>query len=331
MPDTSSRTMSTSMSLTSSGLSALKLSVPGHTRSGLKFAKRSNFLRNPRMTCFSASFHFGSSCASTGPPTAPKRIASAFSHMSIVSSGKCFPDFSNASPPALPSKVVISCTNRLLTASKTSTADLQISGPIPSPGTTAIFPFIPLLLCTTPRSSLFARCFSAPIEGGEECAERRSDDVGVDADAPKRLTFFICDLYIGDRARILAFPERVFFIGEEGVVVHVGLLQSLAERVYRAIALARERPLLAVHAHCGPYCRRIPGLAGVLDVEVLERKGFFEVDVLFLERALYHLRQDFSPSRVGDALYQFSKLGMYGFWRVEAELGTKDVRNAAFS
>jgi len=58
-------------------------------REGRKFVAKLKRFRRPRRAFFSQSFQRGSCCASTGPPTEPKRIASDLAHVSTVALGKC--------------------------------------------------------------------------------------------------------------------------------------------------------------------------------------------------------------------------------------------------
>ena len=73
---------------------------------------------------------------------APNKIASAFSQMLMVSSGKGLPVFSMAKAPTRALLKVNMWLNSIAIAFKTLTACAVTSGPIPSPGKTAIFSFI---------------------------------------------------------------------------------------------------------------------------------------------------------------------------------------------
>ena len=79
-----------------------------------------------------------------GPPTAPNSTASLSFADSIVSCGSGMPNASIAAPPALSSLVKISISFLEAAASNTSIAAVVISGPIPSPGITAILYFLPI-------------------------------------------------------------------------------------------------------------------------------------------------------------------------------------------
>eukprot|EP00966_Prymnesium_polylepis_P189841 4399126-Prymnesium_polylepis.2 len=74
-----------------SGRSGLACESAGYTFAGRTFTPRSNACRMPSSAFFSASFHFGRCCSSTGPPIEPKRMASLAAHTSRVASGKCTP------------------------------------------------------------------------------------------------------------------------------------------------------------------------------------------------------------------------------------------------
>ena len=77
-----------------------------------------------------------------GPPTAPNRMASVLAHISWVSSGKGVPKSSMALPPTLPYEMSKSWPKRVSTACITLTASDITSGPMPSPGKTAMEKFI---------------------------------------------------------------------------------------------------------------------------------------------------------------------------------------------
>ena len=74
-----------------------------------------------------------------GPPTAPKRTASAALAEATVASGRGTPVASIAQPPMSCLSYSISKPNFLAAASNTSTAASTISTPMPSPGSRVIF------------------------------------------------------------------------------------------------------------------------------------------------------------------------------------------------
>ena len=132
--------------MTSSPLSTISLrkrqapASSGKRRAGRRFAYKPNALRIPRSP-FSGRMA-GSMVSHLGPPTEPKRTASAFLQASMVASGRGEPVVSMAMPPMRTFSVVNSWLNFFAVASSTRSASPTISGPIPSPAITTICFFI---------------------------------------------------------------------------------------------------------------------------------------------------------------------------------------------
>src|SRR6185369_11962114 len=136
MSPVSSRTIMMSRPLTTSGLSVDASASSGKTVAGRRFAKKSHSLRSPRMA---ASGRNGRSSASyCGPPTAPKRTASACLARSSVFPGRGCLCASYAAPPTSASSVSM-VRPSLRKTSSTAFACSRISGPMPSPARRAIF------------------------------------------------------------------------------------------------------------------------------------------------------------------------------------------------
>ena len=122
------------------GLIGLELINEGKTFTGLQFANAFSFFRIARIPPSGLILKF--SLSHFGPPTAPKSIASDFSHKISVSLGKGFPDLSIAMPPIRPNSISKTWLNFLLTASR-HLIDYEVtSGPTPSPCRIAILYFI---------------------------------------------------------------------------------------------------------------------------------------------------------------------------------------------
>src|ERR1700722_1762772 len=100
---------------------------------GRKFANNCRCLRKPRMACSGRSERSSESYFQS--PTAPNRIASACFASSSVDSGSGWPFASYPAPPTGASSI----SNVSPSAFRTFTASFMISGPMPSPGSTAIF------------------------------------------------------------------------------------------------------------------------------------------------------------------------------------------------
>src|SRR5207248_2527059 len=75
----------------------------------------------------------------SGWPTAPRKIALNFLSSATPPAGKVSPDLRYRSPPQSNSFVSYENFSSLLTAASTLRASAVTSGPVPSPGMTAIF------------------------------------------------------------------------------------------------------------------------------------------------------------------------------------------------
>ena len=118
----------------SSGRSGDARSSSGLTATGRRFAYRPRPLRIASNPCSGRTLARGSS--HFGPPTAPRSTASACCASSSVAGGSAEPVASMAAPPMSASRVSNVCPPALATASRTATASVVTSGPIPSPGRT---------------------------------------------------------------------------------------------------------------------------------------------------------------------------------------------------
>src|SRR4051794_376643 len=136
MPPVSSRTTSRSVPSMTSRLSGLASSRAGNGLTGRRVANRPSPSRMPSSPC-SGRGRLGSVVSHLGPPTAPRRTASASRQAASVSSGSAVPVASIAAPP-------IGCSenSKLSKARRTSTAEATTSGPIPSPGSSAMWALI---------------------------------------------------------------------------------------------------------------------------------------------------------------------------------------------
>ena len=138
----SSRTIKRSIPCaTISPLSGLASFSASQTLAGRRFAKRPSCARNVRRARRSGRFS-GGNASHLGPPTAPRRTASASLHAASVASGRQSPHWSYAAPPTGCSAISKRCPNRRATALSVLTASVTIPGPMPSPGRIAIFAFI---------------------------------------------------------------------------------------------------------------------------------------------------------------------------------------------
>src|SRR5882672_3483523 len=136
MSPVSSRRIRMSRPDTTSGLSVDASASSGKTDAGRRLANRSSSFRSRRSAC-SGRLSRGKA-SYLGPPTAPKRTASAFFASASVASGIGSPPLSKAAPPTG------ACSSSSLRPSRpkaprTLTASAMTSGPTPSPGRTAIF------------------------------------------------------------------------------------------------------------------------------------------------------------------------------------------------
>src|SRR3954452_11470154 len=132
MPPVRSRTTSRSVPSMRSRLSGLASSRASKGLTGRRLANRPRPSRRPSSPC-SGRGRLGSVVSHFGPPTAPRRTASAARQPAKVSSGSGDPVASIAAPPIEYSENVKSPS-----AWSTSTAEATTSRPIPSPGRRAI-------------------------------------------------------------------------------------------------------------------------------------------------------------------------------------------------
>ena len=153
MPPVSSRTTSRSTPVSTSGLSVEANSKAGASLTGRRLANRPSALRMPSSPCSGRTFAVGLS--HLGPPTAPSSTASLHWHKKTVSGGSGCPVASIAQPPRNSEPNTNSWPKRLPMASNTLTASAVTSGPMPSPGKSAIVAFIG-------RGSLHRRQWPAP-------------------------------------------------------------------------------------------------------------------------------------------------------------------------
>src|SRR3954447_22352166 len=133
MPPVSSRTTSRSVPSRILRLSGLASSSEANGLTGRRLAKSPSPSRMPSRPCSGRGFA-GSVVSHRGPPTAPRRMASASRHPARVSSGRGEPVASMAAPPIRDSENV-----NPSSALRTSTAEATTSGPIPSPGRRAMW------------------------------------------------------------------------------------------------------------------------------------------------------------------------------------------------
>src|SRR5690606_28448510 len=136
MPPVSSRTTSRSTPASRCGLIGEAPMVAACGRTGRRLAYRPSALRIASRPCSGRTVALGSD--HFGPPTAPSSTASARLQASSVAGGSGSPCRSIAMPPMSCSLNWKSCPWRAPTARSTSTAAAVTSGPMPSPGSTAI-------------------------------------------------------------------------------------------------------------------------------------------------------------------------------------------------
>src|SRR4051794_14122500 len=132
MPPVSSRTTSMSVPSMRSRLSGLASRSASKGLTGRRLANSPRPARRPSSPCSGRGFA-GSVVSHCGPPTAPRRTASAARQADKVSSGRGLPVASIAAPPTR-----CSVNSKPSIARRTSTAEATTSGPIPSPGRRAI-------------------------------------------------------------------------------------------------------------------------------------------------------------------------------------------------
>ena len=126
---------------TISGFSGDFDSRHGNVSTGRMLANRPSFLRMARSPCSGRTLALGS-LSYFGSPTAENSTASHSSQSLKVRSGNGSPRASMAAAPAIPYLNSTVWPNRSHTAFITLTPCTDISGPIPSPGKTAITKFI---------------------------------------------------------------------------------------------------------------------------------------------------------------------------------------------
>ena len=139
MPPVNSRTMRISIPSPESLSGQASLSCLNMT-AGRRFAYTFMPPRKPR-SAFSGRIS-GATLSHFGPPTAPSSTASDARQISSWSFGSGFCRLSIAAPPATTCLYTNSCPYFFATASSTRTASATTSGPIPSPGISAIVFFI---------------------------------------------------------------------------------------------------------------------------------------------------------------------------------------------
>src|SRR3954468_3881509 len=132
MPPVSSRTTSRSVPSMRSRLSGLASSSASNGLTRRRLANSPRPARRPSSPCSGRGFA-GSVVSHCGPPTAPRRTASASRQAAMVSSGRGLPVASIAAPPTR-----CSVNSKPSIARRTSTAEATTSGPIPSPGSRAM-------------------------------------------------------------------------------------------------------------------------------------------------------------------------------------------------
>jgi len=153
--------------LTSSSLSGLADTSWGKMMAGRRLAKREKCFRRgrraPRSGCCS-----GGRDSHLGPPTDPKRMAAEDSHRDRVDSGRALPCRSIAAPPTSPSLNESGIENRFAVFSMILRVTSITSGPIPSPGRTAIClrSIEALLVGVSPRAQTLDDAAREPIRFG---------------------------------------------------------------------------------------------------------------------------------------------------------------------
>src|SRR3954470_11980481 len=144
MPPVSSRTTSRSVPSRISRLSGLASSSEANGLTGRRLAKSPSPSRIPSRPCSGRGLA-GSVVSHCGPPTAPRRMASAARQPARVSSGSGEPVASIAAPPIRYSENV-----KPSSALSTSTVEATTSGPIPSPGRRAMWALMAAVSLSAP-------------------------------------------------------------------------------------------------------------------------------------------------------------------------------------
>src|SRR6266581_6879720 len=236
----------------------------GKHLAGRRLAKRSSCLRRPRsprsgLCSCGRSSHLG-------PPTAPKRIASAFRQSASVAGGSGAPVASMAPPPTSPSSKSKVVPEPFPTARSTRTASGVTSPPIPSPGSTAIL----WLMAWASHSPGFLGALAGgqhPVERAQVGARARLDDVGRGALAGDQRAVEV-HLYRHLAQRVLAGRG-----GADRVILEPPLhagdgVDGGQRRVHRAVADPRVLVRLALLLELVRRRRDHSGSAD--DVQVLE-------------------------------------------------------------
>src|SRR6185369_11497227 len=231
----------------SSRLSGAALTSAGCTAIGLRLAN----IPSSGRTVLCGLSHFG-------PPTAPSRTASLRLASSRLAAGSATPSRSMALPPITASLNSSCRPNRPAHSSSTARACAVTSGPIPSPGSTAM---LTRSMSSSSRSLVLHRLRVVGmtvfelVERVHVRQRARPDDVGVDAVAADG------ELLVAQRARCLPLG-----IGIGGDGAHLVALQAraapddpgdrLEAGVDHAVAARRLLALAAVDPHPDPRLRR---------------------------------------------------------------------------
>src|SRR5690606_19804341 len=157
MPPVSSRTTIRSTPFSTSGRRVELCSMPSNIMAGRRLANRPSSFRSLKRA-FSGRSSGGLS-SQRAPPTAPRSTASESRQRVKVSGGSGFPTRSIAPPPTMPNWNVNRYPKVSATARRTLTPSSTISGPIPSPGRTAIF----LAMVSSPLYRTFESVRISPL------------------------------------------------------------------------------------------------------------------------------------------------------------------------
>ena len=141
IPPVNSRMTMKSAPRTNSSFNGLLCIKQSKVATGRMLANKPNFLRMASKPCSGRTFAVGS-LSNRKSPTAANNTASARIHVWNVSSGNGSPTSSMACAPQIASSYSNSCPHFSAMALSTAKLCFITSGPIPSPGRTAIFNFI---------------------------------------------------------------------------------------------------------------------------------------------------------------------------------------------
>ena len=141
IPPVNSLTQRKSAPSTSSFLRGLLCTRALNVSTGRRLAKSPSFFLIASSPCSGLTLAVGL-LSNSGSPTAPKRTASLSMQVRNVSSGNASPNFLIAQAPTYPKVYSALWPAFSQTASTALTACSTTSGPIPSPGSFAIFRFI---------------------------------------------------------------------------------------------------------------------------------------------------------------------------------------------